>query len=141
MKPNRKAVIQAGESREERFARPKDLKDCFIQIYQKSGEGKDKKIESFLWVNPEVRAVINEERGTAQVFLSGKKLAGCYCKVFQMKNGCSKFYRDGYTDITGTFKYALADLQGISKFSILFVTDNGSIVHQVVPPSQQGYIA
>lgn len=31
-----------------------------------------------------------------------------------MKNGQSKFYRDGYTDITGTFKYALSDLDGIS---------------------------
>lgn len=40
----------------------------------------------------------------------------------------SKFYRDGYTDITGTFKYALADLEGITEFSILFVTENGGIV-------------
>lgn len=45
-----------------------------------------------------------------------------------MKNGQSKFYRDGYTDITGTFKYALADLEGVSEFSILFVTDQGGIV-------------
>ena len=110
MRPNRRTVIPAGESREERFARPKDLRDCLIQIYEKNGEGKKKKIDSFLWVNPEVRALINEDKGTAQVFLKGSKLAGCYCKVFQMKNGSSKFYRDGYTDITGTFKYALADL-------------------------------
>lgn len=29
-----------------------------------------------------------------------------------MKKGESKFYRDGYSDMTGTFKYALADLEG-----------------------------
>ena len=45
-----------------------------------------------------------------------------------MKNGQNKFYRDGYTDITGTSKYALADLEGVSEFSILFVTDQGGIV-------------
>ena len=58
-----------------------------------------------------------------------------------MKNSGPKFYRDGYTDITGTFKYALADLDGVKMFRILFVTDVGGIVKEVKPPSQQGYLA
>lgn len=45
-----------------------------------------------------------------------------------MKNGQSKFYRDGYTDITGTFKYALADLEGVTEFAILFATDIGGVI-------------
>lgn len=58
-----------------------------------------------------------------------------------MKNGQNKFYRDGYTDITGTFKYALADLEGVTQFAILFVTDYGAVVERVKPPSQQAYLA
>jgi hypothetical protein len=57
-----------------------------------------------------------------------------------MKNGQSKFYRDGYTDITGSFKYALADLDGISEFSILFVTAQVGVMEKVKPPSQQAYL-
>ena len=85
-------------------------------------------MSSFLWNNPNIKIKIKENSGYAQVFCEGKRQPGCYCKVYQMKNGQSKFYRDGYTDITGTFKYALADLEGVSEFSILFVTDQGGIV-------------
>jgi hypothetical protein len=85
-------------------------------------------VSSFLWNNPNIKIKIKEDSGYAQVFCEGKRQPGCYCKVYQMKNGQSKFYRDGYTDITGTFKYALADLEGVSEFSILFVTDQGGIV-------------
>ena len=81
-----------------------------------------------MWNNPNIKIKIKENSGYAQVFCEGKRQPGCYCKVYQMKNGQSKFYRDGYTDITGTFKYALADLEGVSEFSILFVTDQGGIV-------------
>lgn len=58
-----------------------------------------------------------------------------------MKDGQPKFYRDGYSDITGTFKYALADLEGVTEFAILFVTDCGGVVERVKPPSQQAYLA
>lgn len=46
----------------------------------------------------------------------------------------TKFYRDGYTDITGTFKYALTDLDGIKRFSILTITKQGGQINQVNPP-------
>lgn len=63
-----------------------------------------------------------EEEGLIQVFIDGKKCPGCYCKVYQNKHGEHKFYRDGYTDITGTFKYALSDLDGITEFAVLVVS-------------------
>jgi hypothetical protein len=78
---------------------------------------------------------IKEEKGEAQVFVDNKRKPGCYCKVYQMRNGESKFCRDGYTDITGTFKYALTDLTGVTQFAILFVTDRGSLIERVRPPS------
>lgn len=58
-----------------------------------------------------------------------------------MKNGSNKFYRDGYTDIAGKFKYALSDLEEISEFSILFLTDYGGKVEKVNPSSQQSFLA
>lgn len=58
-----------------------------------------------------------------------------------MKNGESKFYRDGYTDVTGTFKYALADLENVTDFSVLFVTENGGLIQKARVPSQQAYIS
>jgi len=57
---------------------------------------------------------IKEKNGVAQVFYENKKQPGCYVKVYQKRHGKESFYRDGYTDITGTFKYALGDLDGIT---------------------------
>jgi len=34
-------------------------------------------------------------------------------KVFSKKDVGEQFYRDGYTDMTGTFRYALNDLEGV----------------------------
>ena len=117
------------------------MKDCFVEVYSSTSGLKKKKISSFLWSNPNIKIKVKEESGYAQVFYQNKKQAGCYCKVYPMKNGQSKFYRDGYTDITGTFKYALADLDGISEFSILFITEFGGVVERVKPPSQQAYLS
>ena len=73
------------------------------------------------------------------MFYDGKKQTGCYVKVYSTGNKGNKFYRDGYTDITGKFKYVLADLEGLTKFSILAITKQGGIINQVSPPSTAGY--
>lgn len=96
-----------------------------------------KKVATFTWSNPEVKVKTNENSGTIQVFVSKKKQPGAYVKVFSQKaSHINKFYRDGYTDMTGTFRYAMSDLEGIKEFSILVVTDKGSIIVQVKPPSK-----
>ena len=56
---------------------------------------------------------MNENRGNLQIFLGGKQLPGIYCKVYSRGTKGERFYRDGYTDITGTFKYALSDLKEV----------------------------
>jgi hypothetical protein len=61
------------------------------------------------------------------VYHKRKRLPGAYVKVFANKNGKKQFYRDGYTDMTGIFKYALAETEGVSEFSILVVTEIGGI--------------
>lgn len=56
---------------------------------------------------------VNETQGTLQVFLDKKRSTGAYVKVFSDKGMNKDFYRDGYTDMTGTFRYAMSDLDGI----------------------------
>lgn len=68
--------------------------------------------------------------------MNKKKAVGAYVKVFVLKAQGSKFYRDGYTDMTGSFKYALSDLDGINEFAILALTEKGGVIERVKPPSQ-----
>jgi len=52
--------------------------------------------------------------GRLTVFMKRKRLPGAYVKVFANKNGKKQFYRDGYTDITGGFKYVMGEGEGVS---------------------------
>ena len=46
--------------------------------------------------------------GTLQVLIDNKKTPGSYIKIFTKNhNNINQFYRDGYTDINGNFRYAL----------------------------------
>lgn len=95
------------------MTRPTNLKDSIVEVYNSKNKLMKRKVKEFQWHNPKIQIDIKEELGIIQVYYDNKKSPQCYCKVYQLKNGSSKFYRDGYTDITGTFKYALANLDGI----------------------------
>lgn len=97
------------------------MQDVMISVNEiKEGCHPDQ-VKAFFWTNPDIKVKINENEGNLQVYLGKKRTPGCYVKVFS--NGKRyKFYRDGYTDMTGTFRYALADLDGIKEFAILVVT-------------------
>lgn len=137
--PNETIVLKAGEAREERIQRQDSFKDCLVEVTEWTEGSRVKKVSSLLWSNPKLKTKVQEEKGVLQVFYEGKKLAGCYCKVYQMKRGEIKFYRDGYTDIAGCFKYALANLDGISGFSVLAMSEHGGVTVGAKPPSTQGY--
>ncbi len=79
--------------------------------------------------------------GKIQIFFSGKRQSGCYCKVYSVKTSGNRFYRDGYTDIKGTFKYAMADLDGILCFLVLTVSENSSTILELATPDRSGHIA
>ena len=69
-----------------------------------------------------------------------KPLSNIYIKTFAKKNnGTISFYKDGYTDLRGTFEYtsvSSSDLGDISEFSILVFSDkHGAQIKQVKPPS------
>lgn len=83
-----------------------------------------------------MKVKVNENAGTLQAFVSKKKQPGAYVKVFSKKDSKEAFYRDGYTDMNGTFRYAMADLEGITEFSILVQTGRGGSTLRVKPPSK-----
>jgi hypothetical protein len=71
----------------------------------------------------------------------GKALPKAYVKVYaQMKNGQTKFYKDGYTDLRGKFDYtslSTDELDNVNKFSLLVMTDtDGAIVREATPPKR-----
>jgi len=71
---------------------------------------------------------------------SGKPLPATYVKCYaQMRNGSTKFHKDGYTDRRGRFDYAslsTGSLSSVAKFS-LFVSSltNGAVVKDTPPPA------
>jgi hypothetical protein len=70
-----------------------------------------------------------------------KPLSKVYVKCFSKNNSSQvKFYKDGYTDMRGTFDYASLNLEsqkGISKFALLVSSkENGAKLLQVNPPSE-----
>jgi hypothetical protein len=71
----------------------------------------------------------------------GKPLSKVYVKCFsKATTGAVKFYKDGYTDMRGTFDYASLNLnsqKGISTFALLISSENhGALIQKVAPPSE-----
>lgn len=109
-----------------------------MEIFKSGKTTNQRKVDTILWTNPSLKSKINEKKGSLQIFYKNKPISGCYCKVYSSGSKGERFYRDGYTDITGTFKYALSELKDITLFSILSVTDYGGIISKIAPPSQAG---
>ena len=70
---------------------------------------------------------------------TGKPLSSVYIKCFSKKsNGAVSFYKDGYTDIRGTFEYTSvhsSDFSDVQDFSILvFSSTYGALIKQTKPP-------
>lgn len=51
-----------------------------------------------------------------------------------MGSSGGRFYRDGYVDVSGCFRYAL-DLKDVKEFAILTLTEHGGVINRVKPPS------
>ena len=71
---------------------------------------------------------------------NSKPLTNIYIKCFAKKNnGSVTFYKDGYTDLRGTFEYTSvhsSDIGDVQEFSILVYSDtHGAMIKQVKPPS------
>jgi len=95
----------------------------------------------------DARVTFNEVSGTLRVSANGKPLLGAYVKVFMGGAGSPKFYKDGYTDILGTFSYATINakqslLTSESRLAVLVVTqESGALVREVLAPPKVQPIA
>lgn len=72
---------------------------------------------------------------------NGKPLPRSYVKVFaKMKDGATRFFKDGYTDLRGQFDYASLstdELDQVDRFSLLVMSEDfGSLVREVKPPQR-----
>ncbi|HIF01066.1 MAG TPA: hypothetical protein EYQ63_29665 [Fuerstia sp.] len=70
-----------------------------------------------------------------------RSLPGVYVKAYaKMKDGRTRFYKDGYTDLRGRFDYASLstnDLDQVDRFALLVMSDDhGADVREVAPPAR-----
>lgn len=103
-------------------------------------ERQAQKLDAFLWHSPNVKAKVIEDEGFAYVYVDGKAKPGAYCKVYAKDNSNTRFFKDGYTDLQGKFKYITSDIEGIQTFAILFLTEQGGIVKYARKPNTVGTI-
>jgi hypothetical protein len=72
--------------------------------------------------------------------LQGKPIAKVYMKCFvQDRNGPSRFYKDGYTDLRGNFDYKTLNLEEDTrgkKYAILVVSEDQGSQIKIIEPSE-----
>ena len=111
-------------------------KNLLIQVIYSDG-----KTKSLTYFPCAFQTFVIENIGQIKIIgPDGKPLSKVYVKCFSLDNhGKKNFYKDGYTDMRGTFDYAALNLESkksISKFAILVMSkDNGAQVKQLAPPS------
>jgi hypothetical protein len=72
---------------------------------------------------------------------TGRPLPKVYVKVYaRMKNGRTRFYKDGYTDLRGRFDYTSLntnELDHVQRFSILILSETaGAVIREAAPPKR-----
>lgn len=98
-------------------------------------------MESFTYVPATFEVLVIEANGEVRVTdLSGKPLNKCYIKVFYKDHsGNNHFYKDGYTDLRGTFNYqqvGFANSGDIEKFALLISASElglGVMIREAAP--------
>lgn len=82
-----------------------------------------------------------QNRGQLKVSFEDKPLSKVYVKCFcYMKNGGHEFFKDGYTDLRGSFDYAGVNSfvkSNTINFKILICSEEyGSVIQEVEPPKK-----
>ena len=90
----------------------------------------------------ELKVTLSESFGQVQVrhAKDDRPLGKVYVKVYAEVNGRATFYKDGYTDLRGTFDYASLstdDLGQVTRFGLLVLSpEHGAVVKEAKPPRQ-----
>ena len=127
LKTNHK-VEKKSEFQMKEFSIPKALEteNLLIRVIDKSKQSTLLKYIPF-----HLEAVLNEEYGIVKLIESSlnKPIPKIYVKCFaKMKNGKIRFFKDGYTDLRGSFDYASMNTSGGSQTSLfrLLITSPGA---------------
>ena len=122
-----------------KWALPKELDRSNVLVEISGGE----QVKSQAYYAHAMNVQMIEKFGQLKVAdaKSGRQVPKTYCKVYaQMKDGTSRFYKDGYTDLRGRFDYtslSTNDLDNVNKFSILVMSDElGATVREAIPPKR-----
>ena len=98
--------------------------------------------ENLTYFPTTMKVFIVKNYGQIKVTAEGseKPLSNVYIKCFSKKSsGTVAFYKDGYTDLRGTFEYTSvhsSDFDDVDKFSILVFSDkHGALIKQTKPPT------
>lgn len=143
------SFVRANYSKTHTIEKTTDYKHCEIPIDEKFTNSNmliqitsGAITKSLTYFPSSMKAYIIENYGQIKITdLSNKPLSKVYVKCFQKKkDGNVSFYKDGYTDLRGTFDYASLNLDGtrnIDKFSLLVVSEEmGAMIKQTDPPSE-----
>ena len=137
VQPNSSAQIELDSSGgEHRIEIPAELvkKNVVIEV---EGEGNRQSVVRYAH---DLSVQVIERFGQLRVGeASGTPIAGAYVKVYARKHdGAVEFYKDGYTDLTGSFDYASLstdDLDHVERFALLLVEpEHGSLIREAGPP-------
>lgn len=121
---------------------PTEFTNCNMLIQITCGA----KTENLTYFPSSMKAFIVENYGQIKVTdEENKPLSKVYVKCFsRKKNGTVSFFKDGYTDLRGTFDYAALNLENITnidKFALLVVSeDKGALIKQSNPPSSMSKV-
>jgi hypothetical protein len=126
VKPFKKIQVSSEYGGDERVEKPKEYPDVYVQPVDLVS---DKQAQKLL-----------EDEGFAYVYIDGKATPSVYCKVYAKDGSGTRFFKDGYTDIQGKFKYITSDIEEIQTFAILFLTEQGGIIKYARKPNMIGSI-
>lgn len=140
VRPFKTQVVVSEKGGVEKIEKPKEFHDVYVQPVDLASDKQAQKLEGFMWNSPNVKARVLEDQGIAYVYLEGKAKPGAYCKVYAKDSSQTRFFKDGYTDLQGKFKYITSDIEGIETFAVLFLTEQGGIVKYARKPNSIGTI-
>lgn len=125
--------------RQFQFELPEQLRNRNVLV-EVVGRGKTKRAA---WYSNSLTLQVSDNYG--QLRASDEKgrrpLPGVYVKTYaRMKDGSTRFHKDGYTDLRGRFDYAslsTSDLDQVERFALLVMSDDhGAVVREVAPPTR-----
>jgi hypothetical protein len=138
VKPFKKTLVSSEYGGEENVDKPKEYPDVYVQPVDLAIDRQVQKLDAFLWHNPSVKAKVLEDEGFAYVYIDSKATPSVYCKVYAKDGSGTRFFKDGYTDIQGKFKYITSGIEEIQTFAILFLIEEGGIVKYARKPNMIG---